>query len=116
MKRLGDVRFSHAYAFVGREFGTFRCFCANLLHAARTVCTVCRLPLSALVALVALTLLAGCGEVWNNPYPPKDAGRSIFYTSFDTRTKRLDPAKVNPMGGAIALGHPLGATGIFECV
>ena len=23
----------------------------------------------------------------------------------------LDPAKVNPMGGAIALGHPLGATG-----
>ena len=24
---------------------------------------------------------------------------------------RLDPAKVNPMGGAIALGHPLGATG-----
>jgi acetyl-CoA acyltransferase len=24
---------------------------------------------------------------------------------------RLDPAKVNPLGGAIALGHPLGATG-----
>ena len=23
----------------------------------------------------------------------------------------LDPAKVNPQGGAIALGHPLGATG-----
>ena len=23
----------------------------------------------------------------------------------------LDPSKVNPMGGAIALGHPLGATG-----
>jgi acetyl-CoA acyltransferase len=23
----------------------------------------------------------------------------------------LDPAKVNPLGGAIALGHPLGATG-----
>jgi acetyl-CoA C-acetyltransferase len=23
----------------------------------------------------------------------------------------LDPAKVNPNGGAIALGHPLGATG-----
>ena len=26
-------------------------------------------------------------------------------------TLGLDPAKVNPMGGAIALGHPLGATG-----
>ena len=24
---------------------------------------------------------------------------------------RLDPAKLNPLGGAIALGHPLGATG-----
>jgi acetyl-CoA acyltransferase len=23
----------------------------------------------------------------------------------------IDPAKVNPLGGAIALGHPLGATG-----
>jgi acetyl-CoA acyltransferase len=26
----------------------------------------------------------------------------------------LDPAKVNPLGGAIALGHPLGATGAFR--
>ncbi len=27
------------------------------------------------------------------------------------KTLELDPAKVNPLGGAIALGHPLGATG-----
>jgi acetyl-CoA acyltransferase len=27
------------------------------------------------------------------------------------RTCKLDPSKVNPYGGAIALGHPLGATG-----
>ncbi len=27
------------------------------------------------------------------------------------RDSKLDPAKVNPLGGAIALGHPLGATG-----
>jgi acetyl-CoA acyltransferase len=26
----------------------------------------------------------------------------------------LDPAKVNPFGGAIALGHPLGATGAIR--
>ena len=26
----------------------------------------------------------------------------------------IDPAKVNPMGGAIALGHPLGATGAIR--
>ena len=29
-------------------------------------------------------------------------------------TLDLDPAKVNPMGGAIALGHPLGATGAIR--
>jgi acetyl-CoA acyltransferase len=26
----------------------------------------------------------------------------------------IDPAKVNPLGGAIALGHPLGATGAIR--
>ncbi len=30
------------------------------------------------------------------------------------KTLGLDPAKVNPMGGAIALGHPLGATGAIR--
>lgn len=30
------------------------------------------------------------------------------------QTVGLDPAKVNPMGGAIALGHPLGATGAIR--
>ncbi len=30
------------------------------------------------------------------------------------RTLDLDPAKVNPLGGAIALGHPLGATGVIR--
>jgi acetyl-CoA acyltransferase len=29
-------------------------------------------------------------------------------------TLHLNPAKVNPMGGAIALGHPLGATGAIR--
>ena len=28
----------------------------------------------------------------------------------------LDPAKVNPNGGAIALGHPVGATGAIVTV
>ena len=31
-----------------------------------------------------------------------------------TRTRELDPEKVNPLGGAIALGHPLGATGAIR--
>ncbi|MFT4199063.1 MAG: acetyl-CoA C-acyltransferase [Pseudoxanthomonas sp.] len=30
------------------------------------------------------------------------------------RDSQLDPAKVNPLGGAIALGHPLGATGAIR--
>jgi acetyl-CoA acyltransferase len=30
------------------------------------------------------------------------------------RTLDIDPAKVNPQGGAIALGHPLGATGAIR--
>ncbi|MBC7942649.1 MAG: acetyl-CoA C-acyltransferase, partial [Chitinophagaceae bacterium] len=30
------------------------------------------------------------------------------------RTVGLDPARVNPIGGAIALGHPLGATGAIR--
>lgn len=32
-------------------------------------------------------------------------------TLYILRTLGLDPAKVNPKGGAIALGHPVGATG-----
>ena len=31
-----------------------------------------------------------------------------------SNTLGMDPAKVNPMGGAIALGHPLGATGAIR--
>ncbi len=27
---------------------------------------------------------------------------------------QLDPVKINPCGGAIALGHPLGATGAIR--
>ena len=30
------------------------------------------------------------------------------------RDSELDPDKVNPLGGAIALGHPLGATGAIR--
>jgi acetyl-CoA acyltransferase len=31
-----------------------------------------------------------------------------------TRDVGLDPSKINPLGGAIALGHPLGATGAIR--
>ena len=33
-----------------------------------------------------------------------------------TKELGLDPAKVNPNGGAVALGHPIGATGAILTV
>jgi ABC-type transport system substrate-binding protein len=37
--------------------------------------------------------LAGCGEVWNDPYPSQDAGRNILYSAFTERPKHLDPVQ-----------------------
>ena len=36
--------------------------------------------------------------------------------SHDFEEMGIDPEKVNPLGGAIALGHPLGATGAILSV
>jgi ABC-type transport system substrate-binding protein len=38
-------------------------------------------------------LLAGCGEVWNNPYPAGERGKNILYLSFPERPKHLDPVQ-----------------------
>jgi oligopeptide transport system substrate-binding protein len=40
-----------------------------------------------------LALLAGCGEVWNDPYPAADRGGNILYSVFADRPKHLDPAQ-----------------------
>jgi len=44
-------------------------------------------------ALACLVLLAGCGRVWNDPYPASESGRNILYSSFSERPKHLDPAQ-----------------------
>ena len=44
-------------------------------------------------ALVLALALAGCGEVWNDPYPVADRGKNILYSSFIERPKTLDPAR-----------------------
>jgi ABC-type transport system substrate-binding protein len=44
-------------------------------------------------ALIAVALLAGCGRVWNEPYPERDRGRNVMYTFFSERPKHLDPAQ-----------------------
>lgn len=44
------------------------------------------------ILLAAALLVAGCGEVWNDPYAAADRGRNVLYTSFTERPKHLDPA------------------------
>ncbi len=47
-----------------------------------------------LLPLLTLALLpAGCGEVWNDPYPVSDRGKNILYSVFADRPKHLDPAQ-----------------------
>jgi ABC-type transport system substrate-binding protein len=43
--------------------------------------------------LVLLAFLAGCGEVWNDPYPIAERGQGILYSSFAERPKHLDPVQ-----------------------
>jgi len=45
------------------------------------------------IALACLVLLAGCGKVWNDPYPASESGKNILYSSFSERPKHLDPAQ-----------------------
>jgi oligopeptide transport system substrate-binding protein len=40
-----------------------------------------------------MIFLAGCGEVWNDPYPAAERGSGILYASFAERPKHLDPVQ-----------------------
>jgi ABC-type transport system substrate-binding protein len=51
-----------------------------------------RAPLLA-APFLAAALVAGCGEVWNDPYPAADRGASILYSAFVERPKHLDPVQ-----------------------
>lgn len=42
---------------------------------------------------MSLVFLAGCGEVWNDPYPASERGQNIFYSAFIERPKHLDPVQ-----------------------
>ena len=52
-------------------------------------------PLPAtLLCLLALMAITACGEgPWNRPYPAKDAGSNVLYSSFSSRPNHLDPAQ-----------------------
>jgi ABC-type transport system substrate-binding protein len=45
------------------------------------------------IVLICLMFLAGCGDVWNDPYPASERGRNILYTAFIDRPKHLDPVQ-----------------------
>lgn len=43
--------------------------------------------------LLLVVALAGCGEIWNQPYPKAQEGQKVLYSSFADRPKYLDPAR-----------------------
>src|SRR5579885_440307 len=45
------------------------------------------------ILLIPLLFLAGCGQVWNDPYPAAERGANIYYASFAERPKHLDPVQ-----------------------
>ncbi|HET7669524.1 MAG TPA: ABC transporter substrate-binding protein, partial [Burkholderiales bacterium] len=45
------------------------------------------------ILLIGLAFLAGCGEVWNDPYPAAERGGNIYYAAFTERPKHLDPVQ-----------------------
>ena len=46
-----------------------------------------------LPGLVVAGIAAGCGEVWNDPYPADERGSNVLYTAFTERPKHLDPVQ-----------------------
>lgn len=52
-------------------------------------------PLPAtLLCLLVLMAITACGDgPWNRPYPAKDAGSNVLYSSFSSRPNHLDPAQ-----------------------
>ncbi|MCA0188463.1 MAG: ABC transporter substrate-binding protein [Proteobacteria bacterium] len=52
-----------------------------------------RVTLRFLSLMVAAGVLAGCGQVWNDPYPAAERGSSILYSAFTQRPKHLDPVQ-----------------------
>ena len=42
---------------------------------------------------IGLSLMAGCSDNWNNPYPGSKVTANILYSAFSERPKHLDPAR-----------------------
>lgn len=46
-----------------------------------------------IVVILAAVWLAGCADVWNDPYPARDRHANVMYTAFLDRPKHLDPVQ-----------------------
>ena len=46
-----------------------------------------------IVSILAAVWLAGCADVWNDPYPARDRYANVMYTAFLDRPKHLDPVQ-----------------------
>jgi len=57
------------------------------------------------IAWLFALLLAGCGEVWNDPYPASERGQNILYTAFTDRPKHLDPVQSYTEDEATIIGQ-----------
>jgi len=43
--------------------------------------------------VLVVLLLAGCGDIWNDPYPAAERGANVLYSVFPERPKHLDPVQ-----------------------
>jgi len=103
---------------------------ALILASERAIKTYDLKPLARFVSFAVRGVppkIMGIGPIEAIPAALKSAGLSLWAMDWIElneafaaqalaviETCGLDPAKVNPMGGAIALGHPLGATGAIR--
>ncbi|MDD3352571.1 ABC transporter substrate-binding protein [Zoogloea sp.] len=52
-----------------------------------------RATITTLAILIFSGLLAGCSQIWNDPYPAAERGQNILYSAFTQRPKHLDPVQ-----------------------
>src|SRR5258706_6938903 len=86
-RRPGDAVGDRAVAEQARDENLL---CGEESHRGIILSAMLR-PLFPLLFLIAV--LAGCGEIWNDPYPVAERGKNILYSVFSERPKHLDPAQ-----------------------
>src|SRR5262249_17436023 len=94
VRGLGDAVGDRA---VGEQAGDENALAGEKTHACSPK-MLGRLYLAAMRgALISAILLAcglaGCGRVWNDPYPAEDRGKNIYYSFFVERPRHFDPAQ-----------------------